>query len=184
VVSFYLSIYLTTYLSNYLSTYLRIYLSAFIPIYVCNLLIIYPSIHLIGTTSPRFARSSIVFLKVYVPMSPSGAKTHLLVCYDSFICMTWLLHVCHDSLIMHLAWFLQMCDITHACAQHWSSLQRSLYQWVHWYLCERQQSRNSKFNEPSNYHEQWAFSTSRTQRIIDTPQTQWVISRSWSQRVL
>ena len=98
---------------------------------LCNLLIIYPSIHFIGITSPRFARSSIVFSKVYVPMSPSGAKTHLLVCHDSFICMIWLLHVCRDSLIMRLAWFLYMCDITHSCAQHRSFRQRSSYQWVH-----------------------------------------------------
>jgi len=51
--------------------------------------------------------------------------THLDVWHDSFICVTWLLHMCdmtHSLLDMsvspHMIWLIQMCDMTHSDVWH------------------------------------------------------------------
>jgi len=37
--------------------------------------------------------------------------THSYVWHDSFICVTWLIHLCHDSFIC-LTWLVDMCNVT------------------------------------------------------------------------
>ena len=38
--------------------------------------------------------------------------THSYVWHDSFICVSWLIHVWHDSFIC-VTWLIHMCDMTH-----------------------------------------------------------------------
>ena len=60
-------------------------------------------------------------------MTPRVSRfmTHAYVWHDSFICVTWLIHMCdmthayvwHDSFIC-VAWLIHMCDMTHAYVWH------------------------------------------------------------------
>jgi len=51
--------------------------------------------------------------------------THSYVWHDSFVCVTWLIHMCdmthsyvwHDS-FMCVTWLIHMCAMTHSCVWH------------------------------------------------------------------
>ena len=43
--------------------------------------------------------------------------THLYVWHDSFICVTWLIHMC-DMTHSCVPWLIHMCDMTHSCVCH------------------------------------------------------------------
>jgi len=43
--------------------------------------------------------------------------THSCTCRDSFICVTWLIHVCRGSFIC-VTWHIYVCDLTHSYVWH------------------------------------------------------------------
>jgi len=108
--------------------------------------------------------------------------THSYVWHDSFICVTWLIHMCdmthsyvwHDSFIC-VTWLIHMCDMTHSypyqqtepwtispdasCAESWHiCMSHGTYEWVMAYMIESYKCVMPHMNVTYQQTEPWTIS--------------------------
>jgi len=104
--------------------------------------------------------------------------THSYMWHDSFIYVTWLIHICdmthsymwHDSFIcdmthsymwhdsfLYVTWLIRVCDLTHSCAWRGLYLHRCFLQHLH--LCETWLFRMSDMTHSYVRHESFTCGT-------------------------